>query len=628
MNKIKPLILFFVLFCTITSPLSLLAQEEQTVEVKTPGSLSDALPENAFSEIKSLKIKGTLNSTDIRSIRELCGSDEKGYPNGSAILEKIDLSEVNFTKGGIYYLNARGQGGKFEQLTITETDVLPEKMFYACASIKQIIVPNSVKKIGVGAFYNCPKLSDIVMPDHITEIQSTAFGLCSSLKQIKLPKNLTELGAHAFTYCKALTEVTIPEGVKELRTSTFQATDNLKKITLPSEMTLIEAEAFKEAAGLLSITIPKGIKVIYSDTFYGAYALEKVSLPEGLEEIQLTAFNSCRSLKEINFPEGLKTIGKLAFNRCEELRTVSFPSTLKTIEMEAFRRCASLESINFPEQSVETIGELAFGQCVKLKKVRIPKSINYIDYGAFLECITMEELYLPKKQFRMEANPFLACMELKKIVMPENGDPTFMTDGKALYEGATNVLLLYANMSGKSYEVQEGTTLIDQWAFWYCTNLEEITLPASINTLSKQAFTGSSNLRQITVLAPIPPECGEECFKGINPAKVKVFVPEASFAAYQNHPVWQNFILKRYNSVQEIGANNTSIRLINNELQWENLPAGTQTLHLYGVSGEELQRIILREGNSQATLSFSCPNTPLLLIGTNHQNQITCTVKL
>lgn len=58
-------------------------------------------------------------------------------------------------------------------------------------------------------FYNCASLASITIPDSITKIDSSAFFGCTSLNNITIPNYVTSIGSHAFYGCTILTSMTI-----------------------------------------------------------------------------------------------------------------------------------------------------------------------------------------------------------------------------------------------------------------------------------------------------------------------------------------------------------------------------------------------------------------------------------
>lgn len=65
---------------------------------------------------------------------------------------------------------------------------------------KEYKVPNSVKKLGIGAFIGGENLKTIVLGENVEEISEYAFGSCFNLKKINL-ENIKKIGSFAFYYC-------------------------------------------------------------------------------------------------------------------------------------------------------------------------------------------------------------------------------------------------------------------------------------------------------------------------------------------------------------------------------------------------------------------------------------------
>ena len=64
--------------------------------------------------------------------------------------------------------------------------------------IAEVVIPDSVTKIGDGAFQYCESLTSVVIPDSVTEIGEEAFEGCTSLTSVVIPDSVTEIGEEAF----------------------------------------------------------------------------------------------------------------------------------------------------------------------------------------------------------------------------------------------------------------------------------------------------------------------------------------------------------------------------------------------------------------------------------------------
>lgn len=86
--------------------------------------------------------------------------------------------------------------------------------FEDCDHLQQVVLPNTVIRIGDWAFYRCQALKTIVVPASVTTIGDRAFSHCKSLKSILLVGKVKSIGDYALLSCNALERILIPRGTK------------------------------------------------------------------------------------------------------------------------------------------------------------------------------------------------------------------------------------------------------------------------------------------------------------------------------------------------------------------------------------------------------------------------------
>lgn len=75
------------------------------------------------------------------------------------------------------------------------------------SSLKHIVFPNQIKKIGNNTFYNCVKIEKIVLPSTLESIGNHSFYNCVNLKEIIIPESVKSIGGYAFMECYSLGKI-------------------------------------------------------------------------------------------------------------------------------------------------------------------------------------------------------------------------------------------------------------------------------------------------------------------------------------------------------------------------------------------------------------------------------------
>ena len=65
-------------------------------------------------------------------------------------------------------------------------------------NVVEVILPDSIEKIGSNAFRSCSSLTSVTISNSVTSIGSYAFYSCSSLTSLTIPESVTSIGSYAF----------------------------------------------------------------------------------------------------------------------------------------------------------------------------------------------------------------------------------------------------------------------------------------------------------------------------------------------------------------------------------------------------------------------------------------------
>ena len=157
----------------------------------------------------------------------------------------------------------------------------------------------------------------------------------------------------------------------------------------------------------------------------------------------------------------------------------------------------------------------------RIYSIKIGDSVTGIGIYAFVD-ITIDDLFIPKsiKELGFYFRP------LTKSFSVSEENENYIAIDNVLYSKDLAQLISYPRYKeGESYSVLDGTSVIDECAF-YCnknikmvqlpdtvtdiknyafsgTKLVEITIPSSVKTIRKDAFTNCTSLKNITLEGPV-----------------------------------------------------------------------------------------------------------------------------
>lgn len=70
--------------------------------------------------------------------------------------------------------------------------VIPAETYYGCNELEQVVIPDGVEQIGMGAFRNCANLKQITIPTSVTRFSGKCFAECPKLRLIEYEGKIEE----------------------------------------------------------------------------------------------------------------------------------------------------------------------------------------------------------------------------------------------------------------------------------------------------------------------------------------------------------------------------------------------------------------------------------------------------
>ncbi len=410
-----------------TSSNTLIAGYKSTV---IPTSVT-AIGNGAFSnclELTSITIPNSVTAIGDRAFKGCVDLSSLEIPNSiktigsEAFYGCSGLSTVNIGNGIENIANdAFSECTNIETITINAKEI-SDWFSYSRTSISEIVLGDSVEKIGSGAFSNYKGLTSIDFGNNVDTIDNEAFYGCTGLTSVNIPNSVTSIGDYVFGGCIGLTSITIPNSVTRIGNGVFSRCSNLNSVIIPTSITSIGDYAFDRCTGLTSITIPPSIT-----------------------KLGLGAFQSCTNLNAVHITD-ISAWCNIVFNSNplsfvhhlyldeQEITDLVIPSTVSSINSIAFEGCTSLTSVII-EEGVTDIGEKAFSDCTGLTSISIPSSINTIGSQAFKNCsgLTTVTSFMVAPQI-IGSNIFPEHLKVSgTLYVPANTRSIYVEKGWSLY---------------------------------------------------------------------------------------------------------------------------------------------------------------------------------------------------
>lgn len=390
-----------------------------------------------------------------------------------------------------------------------------------------------------------------VIEQGVTSIGASFFAFSQGLTSVTVPDSVTVIGEYAFEGCSALGDLNVSDFVTSIGDDTFYGCDNLNVVCNYgsyiynyvcerniSHTTLLPSRgqcgenvfwSFDNETGALTIS---GTGDMYNydwntvSPFYNNSEIKAVVIGEGVTNVGDCVFEDCSGLTSVVVPDSVTQINKYAFSCCTSLADVTLGSGVKVIGECAFEECASLATIALPD-SLTTVGTFAFAFCMGLTDITIGDEVTKIARDAFIgtgyynddanwednvlyigkylivarETLTAE-LTVKDGTKLIADSAFSGREELTGIVLPDSvkniGKGAFF--GTGYYDNEANwedgVLYVGKYLIGAkdtisgNVAIKDGTVCIADRAFAGCADMEEITVPDSVENIGIEAFAG------------------------------------------------------------------------------------------------------------------------------------------
>ena len=394
-------------------------------------------------------------------------------------------------------------------------------LFQNCASLERICLPiidDTSSAYSQYAFSGCLKLKHVVIPYGTTRILGYMFENCYSIIEIKLPSSLTKIQQYAFSGCSSLRSIKIPPSVV-FESYCFRSCTSLREVEFEEGLENLSGSNVFYDCGIKTIKFPSTLTQISGTQVFNGIQVETVELPNSIESIGDGLFTRCVLLKSCNIPSKLTSIPNYMFDHCSSLTYFEIPAHITSIGNNAFNNCSSLMNIKLNE-GLESIGNNVFSSCTALEKVEFPDSLKSIGFSTFSYCSSLDSVRFPDtlESVYFNAN-FDNCASLRSV------------DINTLSASGTGTSIFSSCYSLSHVSINKATAL-DTYAFYRCTSLKQLTIPATVTSIGTNAISGLPGLEILKFEGSTPPTMYSTSSYSSLPTTCKILVPAGSLEAY------------------------------------------------------------------------------------------------
>ena len=362
-----------------------------------------------------------------------------------------------------------------------------------------------------GAFENKSTLKSVVLPDGISKIGIYAFYRCTALESAVLPANLQVIGSQSFVATK-LSTITIPASLTAIEYKAFSNTNlttiNMFATTPPSLYNKSELPS-----GVTVYVPEQAIKTYEQHSVWGNFIIK--ALPEELLGGGSDGDNSDGEEPDSggnagdggsdggdDGEQGGNEGGEGSEGNDPDDEPVVTPTTgCEICYTTSDGNSITLRSGYF-NASVKSHQKRGNQWVITFDGTLTEIGVNGSSTGAFENCKTLTSVTIPNSVTTMYDYVFYSCSELQSIEL-------------------SNTLQYIGVMS-----------------FYDCKSLAEITLPASVKALGQAVFYDCSKLSKVNSLATTPPTLGDDL---VFPAGVTIYVPDSAIGAYLQNSLWNDY---------------------------------------------------------------------------------------
>lgn len=320
-------------------------------------------------------------------------------------------------------------------------------------------------------------VASITFPEGVENIARGTLRNCSNLNTITIPSTCTSIGEQCFEENPKLTSFSVSGGSSyKTKDGVLMSADGTKLIyypsgkqgayTVPSTVTEIGPTAFSGCEKLTTLTIPASVTNMYFQSASGNNSIQSSGayIEVANDNTNYSDVNGILCNKNATTLLALPKEYNGASRAGDGMLTI--PGSITTITQNACKAVPVITGVKL--NNTATVSKSAFEGCDNLVNVEIGAAVSSIGDGAFSNCKKLQAFVVSSANQKYKAD-----------------------DGVLLsYDGTQ--LVLFPTAKGTEYTIPSSVTAVNASAFKNTTNLETIHIAPSVKSLGDYVFRSSS----------------------------------------------------------------------------------------------------------------------------------------
>ncbi len=461
----------------------------------------------SLGSVTSVGDKAFMNCPNLGSIDLSCVESVgfKAFANAASVKE-LTVPDTVKEIGGYAFFGL----SSLSSLTIASaTESIGGGAFSGCASLDSIGgthpgIADGTMLVAGSSLVSCaagPGVVEAEVPYGVETIADGAFSGCSHIEKIILPNSVKAMGLYAIYGCKSLSHLSVSKSLASVNKNSIHGTVLYEAdgTALPCTAEALAGKSFKMKDGKLTGVINGGEEFVDGDFRYRVKSVESCEVSISASSLELSHENLVIPAK-VGYRGLTFDVTSVIYEGFSGLniKTLTVPGSIRSFDDWAFAYCASLESVVI-ESPAANIADYMFSGCTSLKSVALSESSTCIPYNAFSGCTSLESITLPDSVKTIVKDAFGGCTSLKSII---GGSLTTIGD-KAFYKCTSLASIDLKNVRHIGFK-----------AFAYCTSLASLEFAENLSSVGEYAFFGLSFYDGKTKLGATAEDLAGKAFEG------------------------------------------------------------------------------------------------------------------